>query len=167
MGWLLRIERGLDRALEAVITLQFFVIVVLTVLLVILRYGFNSSIIWGSEATNYLFIYTTALGAAVSVSRGTHIRISCLVELAGEGRARRALEAASCAVVGVVNAVLCVYSLPWIRSTGGFESPVMRLPMWVVQSAVPVGCGLAALFAALRAARILSGVSGPAGGERC
>ena len=156
MNLLLRFEERLNRILEGVATLFFFVILCLTVLLVLLRYGFNSSIIWGSEAMEYLFIYTTALGAAVSVSRGTHIRIGCLVDLA-QGRLRAALDFTAYLLIGGINGVLGAYSLPWIKSVGSFESPVMRMPMVMVHSAVPVGCGLALLYCLLRMVRILAG----------
>ena len=156
MRRLIAFEEWLSRVLECVVTLFFFAILGLTVMLVVLRYGFNSSIIWGSEAMNYLFIYTTALGAAVSVSRGTHIRISCVLELA-HGKLRTVLDFIVFGLIGVVNGVLGVYSLPWISAVGSFESPVMRIPMGVVHSAVPIGCGLAVLYCLLRMIRIVSG----------
>ena len=84
-------EKRLDRVLETLVTLMFFSILMLTILLVIMRYGFNSSIIGGNEAMNYLFIYTTALGAAVSVGQGTHIKISFVVDHLPD-RARRVVD---------------------------------------------------------------------------
>jgi TRAP-type mannitol/chloroaromatic compound transport system permease small subunit len=45
--------------------LIFMVIFILVVMLVILRYLFNTTIVGGNEATVQLFIHTTALGAAV------------------------------------------------------------------------------------------------------
>ena len=60
-----RIEQFVTRLLEVIITFLFFVILSITITLVVMRYGFNSAIIGGNEAINYLFIYTTALGVAV------------------------------------------------------------------------------------------------------
>lgn len=148
------IEQWLRKGLEAVVTLFFFCILCLTVTLVVLRYGFNSSLIWGSEAMNFLFIYTTALGAAAAISNGSHIKISCLKNLA-TGRLRKCIEFLGCLLVGTVNAVMGWFSLPWIASAGGFESPVMRLPMWIVQVVIPLGCGLACLFCLLHMIRIV------------
>ena len=91
MQHLMKWEKRLDRVLETLVTLMFFSILMLTILLVIMRYGFNSSIIGGNEAMNYLFIYTTALGAAVSVGQGTHIKISFVVDHL-PGRARRVVD---------------------------------------------------------------------------
>ena len=75
-----RWERRISGILEGTITLFFAIILVLTVLLVILRYLFNSSIMGGNELMGYLFIYTTALGAAVAIGKGEHIQISFFVE---------------------------------------------------------------------------------------
>ncbi len=155
MHRLLIFEDILTRFLETVITLCFGVILCLTVLLVVLRYGFNSSIIWGSEAMNYLFIYTTAMGAAVSVGKKTHINISCLVNLA-DGKKRKALDLVNYVFIGGINAALGWYSLPWISMVGNSESPVMRVPMWAVQISIPVGCALAVAYCLLHIIRVLT-----------
>ena len=138
-------EHHLDRLLETVVTLMFFGILVLTILLVIMRYGLNSSIIGGNEAMEYLFIYTTALGAAVSVGKGTHIRISFMVDTLKEGP-KRWIDTVNYLLIAFINAVMIYYSAPWIRSAGYFESPVLRIPNWMVQASVPLGCGLVIFY---------------------
>ena len=142
---LVKWEKRLDQVLETVVTLMFFSILSLTILLVIMRYGFNSSIIGGNEAMEYLFIYTTALGAAVSVGKGTHIRISFLVDQL-KGLPRRCIDTISYLLIAFINVVMIYYSLPWIRSAGYFESPVLRIPNWMVQVSVPLGCTLVILY---------------------
>jgi TRAP-type C4-dicarboxylate transport system permease small subunit len=141
MAW----EKRLDRILEAIVTLMFAAILGLTIILVIMRYGFNSSIIGGNESMEYLFIYTTALGAAVSVGKGSHIRIAVLVDQF-KGRLLRGINIANYLLIAFINAVMIYYSAPWIRSAGYFESPVLRLPNWMVQISVPLGCCLVILY---------------------
>ena len=68
------------RVLEWFITLCFFVILMLTIVLVILRYGFNKAIIGGSELMEYLFIYTTSIGAAGALARREHIKITWFID---------------------------------------------------------------------------------------
>ena len=145
MRHLVKWEKRLDRMLETLVTLMFLSILSLTILLVIMRYGFNSSIIGGNEAMEYLFIYTTALGAAVSVGKGTHIRISVLVDQL-KGLPRRCIDTAGYLLIAFINAVMIYFSLPWIRSAGYFESPVLRIPNWMVQVSVPLGCTLVILY---------------------
>jgi TRAP-type C4-dicarboxylate transport system permease small subunit len=139
------LERYLDRILETVVTLMFFSILVLTILLVVMRYGFNSSIIGGNEAMEYLFIYTTALGAAVSVGKGTHIRISFLVDQL-KGTPQRWVHTVNYLLIAFINAVMIYHSVPWIKSAGYFESPVLRIPNWMVQASVPLGCALVIFY---------------------
>lgn len=138
-------EKRLDRILETLVTLMFFSLLILTILLVIMRYGFNSSIIGGNEAMNYLFIYTTALGAAVSVGKGTHIKISFVVDILPV-KARRVVDMIGYGLIAFINAAMIYYSIPWIRSAGYFESPVLRIPNWIVQVSVPLGCSLVILY---------------------
>jgi TRAP-type C4-dicarboxylate transport system permease small subunit len=138
-------EKQLDRLLETIVTLMFVGILGLTILLVVMRYGFNSSIIGGNEAMEYLFIYTTALGAAVSVGKGTHIRIAFVVDNL-KGVPKRCVDTLGYLLIAFINAVMIYYSVPWIRSAGYFESPVMRIPNWMVQVSVPLGCGLVILY---------------------
>jgi TRAP-type C4-dicarboxylate transport system permease small subunit len=138
-------EKRLDRVLETLVTLMFFSILSLTILLVVMRYGFNSSIMGGNEAMEYLFIYTTALGAAVSVGQGAHIRISFLVDQL-KGFPRRCIDIVCYLLIAFINGVMIYHSLPWIRSAGYFESPVMRIPNWMVQVSVPIGCSLVILY---------------------
>ena len=145
MQHLMKWEKRLDRVLETLVTLMFFSILMLTILLVIMRYGFNSSIIGGNEAMNYLFIYTTALGAAVSVGQGTHIKISFVVDHLPD-RARRVVDMIGYGLIAFINAVMIYCSIPWIRSAGYFESPVLRIPNWIVQVSVPLGCSLVILY---------------------
>jgi TRAP-type C4-dicarboxylate transport system permease small subunit len=142
---LLHFEKRLNQAIEVLITLFFFLILSLTIILVLLRYGFNSSIIGGSEAMEYLFIYTTALGAAVSVGKNDHIRISVLVD-ALQGRARQWARILHFTLIAFLHVVMFWFSLPWIRSAGVFESPVLRLPNWMVQVSVPIGCALVIIY---------------------
>jgi TRAP-type C4-dicarboxylate transport system permease small subunit len=135
----------ITRLLEVIITVLFFVILGITITLVIMRYGFNAAIIGGNEAMNYLFIYTTALGAAVAISRDEHIKISFLIDKLNR-RIRRRVDIINYLLIALINGVMIWYSLPWIRSTGYFESPVLRIPNWIVQISVPIGCGMVILF---------------------
>jgi len=133
------------KVLEWFITSCFFVILVLTVVLVILRYGFNKAIIGGNELMEYLFIYTTSVGAAVALGRREHIKITWFIDKLAPGF-RKVADAAGFLLIGFINAVMIRYSIPWIRSVGGFESPVLRLPNRSIQLIIPIGCGLVILY---------------------
>ena len=153
MNIFVKLDRPLTLALDVFVTFCFTAILVLTILQVLLRYGFNTSILGGNEAMEHLFIYTTAVGAAIAVRRGQHIRISYFADLLPLMFCRL-ITAASFLLVAFLNAVMIYYSVPWIQKVGGNESPVMRIPEWTVQISIPIGCGLVILYCLSRAVKL-------------
>jgi TRAP-type C4-dicarboxylate transport system permease small subunit len=142
---LYQLEKFVSRLLEGVITVFFFIILIITITLVIMRYGFNAAIIGGNEAMNYLFIYTTALGAAISIGSGEHIKITYFIDKLNP-HSRKIFNILNYLLIAFFNCVMVWYSWPWIQGTGYFESPVMRIPSWTVQISVPIGCSLVVLY---------------------
>ena len=148
-----KMEKPLTLALDVFVSLCFAAILTLTILQVLLRYGFNTSILGGNEAMEHLFIYTTAIGAAIAVRRGQHIRINYFVDLL-PNFVCRVVTATTYLLVAFLNGVMIYYSVPWIQKVGGNESPVMRIPEWTVQVSIPAGCGLVILYCLYSAAKI-------------
>ena len=157
----LRLETLVTRLLEGLLTATFMAIFVLVVVLVILRYVFNTTIVGGNEVTVMLFIFTTALGAAVDVARGKHIIVDTFVNLLPAG-VRRWLDVVNLAIIGTLNAFLLNYSIDWISAVGGSENPVVHIPEGAVQIAMPIGCALTILFCATRIVSLLAGKSAAA-----
>ncbi|GAK56838.1 tripartite ATP-independent periplasmic transporter DctQ component [Candidatus Vecturithrix granuli] len=145
MRGLHQIERVLTAILEGIVGILFFGIVLITATLVLLRYGFNSTIIGGDEAISYLFIYTTAIGAAVAMAKREHINIAVFVEKLPK-HLQIIVDSVGLVLVAFLNGVMIWKAIPWIKSVGGFESPVLRIPMYLIQSSVPMGCALVILY---------------------
>lgn len=149
MSVLERIQSGFVKWLEGVIALLLVVIWLIVAALVALRYVFNSSIPGANEVVTMLFIYTTALGAAVGLARWEHIGISVLLERLPT-RIQWGLDLVRTLLVGILNAVILVYSFGWIQTTGKFVMPSTGLPRFVVQMGIPIGCFLAVSFCLVR-----------------
>jgi TRAP-type C4-dicarboxylate transport system permease small subunit len=132
-------------ALDGVIASFFAAIILVTILQVVLRYGFNASVLGGGEAMEGLFIYTTAIGAAAAVRRREHIHINVLVRSLPLGLQRGADVLVHLAVA-LLNVVMIYYSVGWIGKVGDNESPVMRIPEWIFQISIPVGCALVIFY---------------------
>jgi TRAP-type C4-dicarboxylate transport system permease small subunit len=145
MKRLYRIEDLVTRSLEGIVSFIFFVMVVLVLLLVVLRYVFATTIIGGNEATQFLFVYTTALGAAISVGKNSHIKISVIVERL-PARLLWVADALKCVLVILLHAYLLYLSIKWISSVGYFESPVLQIPQGIVQVCIPISCGFIILY---------------------
>ena len=134
-------ERILAVIIDAAIASFFGAILLITILQVCLRYGFNSSILGGNEAMEALFIYTTAFGAATAVRRRMHININFVASLLPISGQRLA-DILSHVLVAFLNGVMIYFSIGWISKVGNNESPVMRVPEWIMQISIPLGCGL-------------------------
>ena len=155
-----RLDRAIINTAEFAIVAALIVIFALVNLLVVLRYVFGSTIVGGNEFIVVLFIYTTAIGAAVAVSRKEHIAINFLVDRLPVG-SRKILEIIGFALIALINAVMVWYSLTiWIPLTGRFILPALQLPQGYAQAAVPIGCGLVALSSLLHMALLLAGKEG-------
>lgn len=145
MKWIDRFTKALTMFLEGIITVFFFVMLILVILLVILRYVFSATIIGGNEALQFLFIYTSAFGAAVAVGKRQHIKISVLLQQLPI-QTQKIIDVLNHILIMILNGYLIALSITWISSVGYFQSPVLRIPRGVVQVSIPIGCGLLILY---------------------
>lgn len=145
MRWKGRAKGVLDRALTILVSSIFFGMAVLTILLVILRYVFNSSVPGGPEALRFAFIYTTFLGAAVLIGSRDHIAIH-LATRKMPRPLQRAVAAFGNLAVAALHVYFIILSLPWIATSGGNLAEELKIPLVYIQIALPIGCGLASLY---------------------
>ena len=151
-----QVENWIETVLEFIITLFFGIILFTTIAMVILRYVFNKGIYGGNELISYLFVYTTALGAALSIKSNEHIRISLFVEMLPE-TGQKVIHIITYILIATLNTVLILLSIPWMKKVGSFESPTLRIPNAWVQFGVPLGCGFAVIFCIFRCIHIIRG----------
>lgn len=142
-------ERRLTALLEAVLAAGLLGMFLIVVLLVALRYAFQSGLVGANETATVVFVYLSSLGAAVAVGRQEHIRVDLLAARLGR-RGRLALEACNLGMVAILNAVLAVSSIAWIEATGQTLMPVTQVPRYLLQASVPLGCGLVTLYCAIK-----------------
>jgi TRAP-type transport system small permease protein len=148
MKSLSRAKRMLDWVLDGLVGVTFFGIAILVIVLVIMRYFFNSSIPGGNEALRFAFIFTTFVGAAVLVGRREHIAIHLLTKRFPR-TVRRACDALTHAVIAAVSVYLLVLSFRWIAVSGRNLAEELNFPLRYIQVVLPIGCGLTALYAVI------------------
>ena len=146
-------ERRLTSLLEAVLAAGLLGMFLVVVLLVALRYAFQSGLVGANETATVVFVYLSSLGAAVAVGRQEHIRVDLLSARLGR-RGRLAVEACNLGMVAILNAVLAASSVAWIDATGQTLMPVTQMPRYLLQASVPLGCGLATLYCAIKLATL-------------
>ena len=145
MKWLVKSEQILTRILTGIIGLCFFSIIILIITLVFLRYGFNTTIIGANEFVVILFIYTSAIGAAIVIGKKEHISISYFIDKLPPSL-RKAVDVLNFLLIALLNGVMIWFSIEWISITGNYLTAVLRLPQLYAQIVVPIGCGVAILY---------------------
>jgi TRAP-type C4-dicarboxylate transport system permease small subunit len=145
MEWLFKTEKVLSRILVGFIAFCLFVIVLLVMTLVVLRYGFNSTIIGANEFIVILFIYTSAIGAAVVIGKKEHIAIEYFIDKL-PAAARRIIDIVNYLLIALLNGVMIWYGMRWMNITGDYLTAVLKIQQAYAQIVVPVGCGIAIVY---------------------
>jgi TRAP-type C4-dicarboxylate transport system permease small subunit len=137
MGFLRRI----DRDAELWLLLVFYVMLVVTMAVEVLRREiFSYSSIWGEEIVRYSFIYLAWIGAAVAVKERAHIRIDVVMHYVGP-RPRALLYILGDLVMFIVALVALYWSFETVLVSAKFGSVTDGLrisKVWFLM-AVPVG----------------------------
>lgn len=119
---------------------------------VIARYVFNQSIFWSQEAVIFLVIFSTFIGAVVVLRHDEHVNVDILPTLLG-ARGKRFLAVLSALLMLVYCGLIGAYAWLMVAEPAARNTitPALKLPLWIVELAVPVGLTL--MF--LRALEIL------------
>lgn len=141
----IELERKTSSLLERLLITLLFLIFATVVVLVVLRYAFNTTMIGGNEWALIAFVYSTAIGGALAVAKDEHIAIRYFVDLLPPGM-QPFFRILQLAMVAAVNAAIVGYSFVWIGKTGGFLMPALQLPQAVAQLSVSIGCSLALVY---------------------
>jgi TRAP-type C4-dicarboxylate transport system permease small subunit len=108
-----------------------------------MRYVFNNSLSWSEETARFLFVWFSWIGISLGQRRGEHIRVTIVVDRF-KGKAQLAVLIAADVVTLAILAVLAGYgyiAMQLIFDTGTLSS-ALRIPMWIVFSAMPLGCAV-------------------------
>ncbi|MFC2135793.1 TRAP transporter small permease [Bacteroidota bacterium] len=145
MNWFSKFEKVVTKILLGIIAFCFLCIVILIITLVILRYGFNSTIVGANEFVVILFIYTSAIGAAVVLGKKEHIAITYFIDKLPP-LTRKIVDTINYLLIAILNGAMIWYSFHWINITGGYLTAVLQIEQIYAQIIVPVGCGITILY---------------------
>ncbi len=140
-----RFEQLLIRAIEFVFSICLLIMLGLILIQILLRYGFNESIGGANELATILFGYTSALGIAVGIAGREHMAISWFTQRLPAG-ARRIVDVTGLILLFLLNIIILCYSFRWMSYTGRRMIPILQVPRWTAQMAIPMGTGASALF---------------------
>ncbi|MFS2139357.1 TRAP transporter large permease subunit [Duganella sp. Dugasp56] len=80
--WVARADRGLGFVTEVPAALLVLAEIFILLAAVVSRYVFHQPLIWSDELASVLFIWLAMLGAVVALRRGSHMRMTALVDIA-------------------------------------------------------------------------------------
>jgi TRAP-type C4-dicarboxylate transport system permease small subunit len=126
-----RAASWLTRRLEGLIGLILALMVVLVFGNVVLRYGFNSGIAISEEASRYLFIWLTFLGAIVAVRQHEHLGVDTLVKVLPR---RGKLFCVVASELLMLVAVVLLFQGSWKQTLINLHtrSPVSQVPLALI-----------------------------------
>ncbi|MCA9493140.1 MAG: TRAP transporter small permease subunit [Myxococcales bacterium] len=137
--------------LEAfILSSSILVIAGMTVLNVLARAALGRSLAWTEELCQFLMVTVTFVGLSYAASRARHVRMTAIVDQLGVP-VRRAHTIVVSASTALLLAALAVYAARYVHTVWalGTVSPVLRVPMWVVDLPAVGGLALGAAQYAL------------------
>ena len=140
----MRLLHKLDKNAERWMLLVFYVMIVLTMAIEVLRREiFAYSSIWGEEIVRYSFIYLAWIGAAAAVKERAHIRIDVLIHYVGP-RVKALIYIFGDLVMFLIAAIALYWSWETVHVSWKFGSVShgLRISMVWFFMAVPLGFAL-------------------------
>ena len=96
---------------------------------------------WGNEFVTIAFVITSALGAALCLSRRGHIAITFFID-ALPLQIKKIVYLVGLVLIAVINIVMIDFAIDWISMAGHSPWQPFRWPQGIVHAAIPVGCEL-------------------------
>jgi TRAP-type C4-dicarboxylate transport system permease small subunit len=139
-GFRLAVER-LNLAVGYLCGMGILVMCLILVFEVVCRYSFNSPTIWAQEISIYIYTWVMMAGGAYTLMKGKHVRIDVLMERLPR-RAAGALEIMTSALGAIFCAIVSVQAWEMMASSfqyGKLSPTLLRIPMWIPQTALLLG----------------------------
>ena len=142
----MKLLEKLIKVVENVLIVMFAIMAVLVFGNVVLRYGFNSGIVFSEEVSRFLFMWLTLIGALIVLREHGHLGVTSFVEKLGE-RGQRICRFLS----DGLTFTCCVLLVDgtWKQVIIGMDdnAPVTGIPMGYVQlSLLFAGIGMAGVL---------------------
>ena len=142
----------LERLLRTIGATALFVLFVLIVMQVVMRYGFSFTPFFTEELARYSLVWSVLAGTAVSILINGHIRVTFIPELLAPNYHwlwMRLLDLITLALL----IVLTIASVQTVEFAEGQTSDGMQISLQFPYSALPVAFGAGTLFLLIRIKR--------------
>ena len=158
------ILRALDRLEELLTAAILAIMTSLTFSQVVLRYVFDTGLVWLLEATIYLFSWLVLIGISSGIRTDSHIAVELVTEYLSP-RAQRVVAVTAVALSLLYAVLMFAGSFTLIQRLYDFGSLAhdIPLPRWVLLSSLPIGFALLGLRLGQAATGIWKGTRGALG----
>lgn len=142
-----RFNRIVTRLEDGLIALFLAMMVLMVLAQIVLRNLFQSGIPGGEDFIRHLVLWIAFVGAGVATRSNAHVRIDALTHLVGKAGVGRYVDVA----VGLFSGAVCLILLfaschfVWIEFQNQDHSAFFHLPIWVMQTIIPLGYAIIAL----------------------
>lgn len=126
---------------ELVMVLSLIIIFVLITIQVILRYAFDSGIMWALEFVGFLFVLMGMIGMAIAIKEKMHINLNILVEKAPRALAK-IMKITSDLVVLSFLFILFISGMIFANGVKAQTAVMLNIPMRIVYFIIPLGAVL-------------------------
>jgi C4-dicarboxylate transporter DctQ subunit len=141
-----RVLRAADGLEEAFMIVALTFMTVLTVVQVVLRYGFSTGFVWSLEATTYTFAWLVLIGMSYGVRTEAHIAVDLVTSRLSLSGAR--VFASIALLAGLAYCALMIYgSAQFVDRlmTLGTDARDIPVPRWALTGIMPIAFVLLAL----------------------
>lgn len=152
--------RYVCRAVEWLLIALLALMVILVFGNVVLRYGFNSGLVYSEELSRFAFMWLTLLGAIVAMRDGGHLGMTSVVDILPAAGQRFCRFVSDLLMLGCCI-LLSHGTWKFARLALDDHAPVSNIPMGVVFSALFVSSGGIALILLTSLWRQLTGTWTP------
>lgn len=138
-----RLDRGIDFIERWTLILGILLMAALNIVNVVARNLLGNSLPFVGEVSQILIILVTFLGVGYAARQGRHIRMTALYDQLGDN-ARRWVMAGIALTTAALLLVLAWYALQYVLQTRqvGSVTAALRLPLYLVYAAAPLGLAL-------------------------
>ncbi|MDP2790711.1 MAG: TRAP transporter small permease [Rectinemataceae bacterium] len=138
LGILDKAIKGLEKAVEWVVTIIIAVMVINITAGVFFRYVLGNSLVWTEELSRYLMVWAGMLGAGLAMADGSHVGIDLLVDRCPPAL-RHALKITAKVVIQIFLIIVVIKSFAYLDTLKIQKSSAMEMPMVIPYLSVCAG----------------------------
>ena len=153
LAWLTVFSRGMDYVTEVPAALLVLAEIILLFAGVVCRYVFHQPLIWSDELASILFLWLAMLGSVIALRRGTHMRMTALVDIASPSR-RAFLDVLAIVAAGAFLLMVVEPAFEFAAEEVIVTTPSLGLSNAWRAAALPCGVVLMVVASLLRLAEV-------------